>query len=65
MNFNDQILYAVLEDIKKSLESTMKLSGLLMTHPQSVKRDELLSLALRAHEFNQKALEHFCPPGGV
>jgi hypothetical protein len=65
MNFNDQILYAVLEDIKKSLQFTMKLSDLLMSESESVKRDELLSLALRAHEFNQKALEHFCPPGGI
>ena len=65
MNFNDQILYAVLEDIKKSLQFTMKLSDLLMSESESVKRDELLSLALRAHEFNQKALEHFCPTGGM
>ena len=65
MNFKDQILYAVLEEIKKSLQSTMKLSDLLMSEPQSAKRDEMLNLALRAHEFNQKALQHFCPPGGI
>ena len=65
MNYNDQVLYAVLEDIKKSLSSTVELIRMLSAEQESEKRNEALTLAYRAHKHNQEAIAHFCPPGGL